>query len=159
MSKFPYKQRTPGSLKEAAHQLIKECGGLDGAAEIARVRKSQLFRYTNDSEEDANCHMPADVVRSLEAYCGQPIITEYLAAAQGCVVFRPEPAPAGATIPQSVAEIAEQTSKLFHEFALAFADGRIDPAEAGKMLKAGDAAVRHFMRMRPELMARIEGRG
>jgi hypothetical protein len=42
----PYKEREPGSLKDAETALVKACGGLELAARLTRVRKTQMARYT-----------------------------------------------------------------------------------------------------------------
>ncbi|KAA0678112.1 phage regulatory CII family protein [Roseomonas genomospecies 6] len=155
MAKSPYKQRRPGTLKAAVHELIVACGGLERAAEIARVRKAQLFRYTDDSDDNADCHMPADIVAALERYCDLPLVTEWLAAEHGSALLPLALSPSEETIPQDVAEIAEHASKLFHEFARASTDGTIDAAEAARMLAAGDDMIREYMHLRPALTSRI----
>lgn len=157
MAKSPYKLRRPGSLKAAVAELIEQCGGLQRAAEIARVSRSQLFRYSNDSEDDANTHMPADIVAALERYSGHPAVTEWLAAEAACTLLVIAVDPAKESIPQDVAEIAQHASQLFAEFATAFTDGSIDAAEAGKMLTAGDAMIREYMHLRPALTGRARG--
>lgn len=155
MPKSPYKPRRPGTLKAAVTDLIDHCGGLPRAAEIARVSRSQLFRYGNDSEDDANTHMPADIVAALERYTGRPVVTEWLAAEASCTLLPIQVAPVeDDTIPQDVAGIAAQTSRLCSEFAAAYADGKIDAAEAGKMLSAGDAMIREYMHLRIALADR-----
>ncbi|ALG75081.1 hypothetical protein VY88_26495 [Azospirillum thiophilum] len=157
MAKSPYKHRRPGSLKAAVADLIEHCGGLQRAAEVARVSRSQLFRYSNDSEEDANCHMPADIAAALERYSGQPAVTEWLAVEAGCTLLAVTVEPAAEAIPKNVAEIAQHASKLFAEFAAAYSDGAIDAGEAGKMLSAGDAMLREYMHLRPVLTDRTRG--
>lgn len=162
MAKSPYKQRRPGTLKEAVSDLVEGCGGLAGAAAYARVGRSQLFRYTDDSDDHASTNIPADVAVALELRVGLPLVTEWMAAQHGCLLFRPEPADDHG-IPKSVAEIAEHASKLFHEFGLGMADtqspAEIDGTEAGRMLKAGDAMVSVYMALRADLQARAQGRG
>lgn len=157
MAKSPYKPRRPGSLKAAVTTLIELCGGMNRAAEIARVSRSQLFRYSNDSEDDANTHMPADIVAALERYSRQPVVTEWLAAESTCLLLAVEIGSGGESIPQDVAEIAQHASRLFAEFAAAFTDNRIDAGEAAKMLSAGDAMIREYMHLRPALTGLIRG--
>lgn len=163
MAKSPYKVRRPGTLKEAVTELIDECGGLPGAAAFARVGRSHLFRYSDDSDENADKNIPVDVALALELRTGRRLVTEWLAAQHGCLLFCPEPAEDTAGIPKGVAEIAEHAAQLFHEFGAGMADAEtpahIDGKEAARMLKAGEAMVRVFMALRPELLARIAGRG
>lgn len=157
MAKSPYKPRRPGSLKAAVAELIERCGGVVRASELARVSRSQLFRYSNDSDDDANTHMPADIVAALERSCGHAFVTEWLAVEAGCTLLPIEIDPSDEAIPQDVGLVAQHTSGLFREFAVAFSDSRIDSIEAAKMLAAGDAMVRAYMHMRPALTARIQG--
>lgn len=158
MPKSPYKPRRPGTLKAAVADLIECCGGLQRAAEVARVSRSQLFRYSNDSEDDANTHMPADIVAALERYCGHPVVTEWLAAEASCTLLAIQVSPSDAdTIPKDVAGVASSTSRLCAEFAAAYADGKIDAAEAGAMMAAGDAMIREYMHLRPALTDRARG--
>ncbi|MBP2301272.1 phage regulatory CII family protein [Azospirillum picis] len=154
MPKSPYMQRRPGTLKAAVADLIERCGGFARSAELARVSRSQLFRYSNDSEDDASTHMPADIVAALERYCSTPVVTEWLAAEATCTLLRVEIDASEETIPQNVAEIAQHASKLFAEFAAAFTDGLIDGPEAARMLAAGDAMIREYMHLRPALTGR-----
>ena len=99
--------------------------------------------------------MPVDIVAGLERHCDKPIVTEWLAAEHGAVLLPMGTEPADETIPQDVAEIAEHASKLFHEFAMAYGDGKIDGSEASRMLASGDAMIREYMQLRPALMERI----
>ncbi|SMH62569.1 phage regulatory CII family protein [Azospirillum agricola] len=154
MSKSPYKQRRPGTLKAAVADLIEQCGGYPRAAMVARVSRSQLFRYSNDSEEDVNSHMPADIVAALERYCGSPVVTEWLAVEANCTLLPIAIDPEAEAIPKNVGQIAQHASSLFAEFATAFGDGRIDELEAGRMLEAGDAMLREYMNLRPALTGR-----
>jgi len=152
MPKSPYKPRRPGTLKAAVADLIECCGGLQRASEFARVSRSQLFRYSNDSEDDATTHMPADIVAVLERSCGHPVVTEWLAAEASCTLLTIQVGPVDdQAIPKDVAGIAASTSTLCSEFATAFMDGKIDATEAGKMLLAGDAMIREYMHLRPAL--------
>lgn len=157
MAKSPYKQRRPGTLKAAVTDLIEQCGGFQRAAVIARVSRSQLFRYGNDSEDDANTHMPADIVAALERYCAHAVVTEWLAAEANCTLLPVAVDTDSETIPQNVGQIAQHASRLFAEFATAFGDGRIDGSEAGRMLTAGDAMLREYMNLRPALTGRVQG--
>lgn len=157
MAKSQYKIRTAGTLKAAAAGLIEACGGFPAAARIARVGRSQLFRYTDDSEENAGINIPVDVVDTLEGYCGVPAVTEWLAHQRGHLLVPVALDPAGETLHEDVAEIAEHAAKLFAEFARAVKDGRIDKGEAEAMLRTGDAMVREYAHLRPALTARIRG--
>ena len=161
MSKSPYKERAPGTLKEAACELVTEAGGAKRAAEIARVGRSQLHRYTDDSDENANVHIPVDVALTLEKHTGRRDVTDWLAREHGCLLFRPEHHPTDDGIPKNVSEIAEHTSKLFHAFGLAMSnDGKVaDASEAAPIFKAGEAMLSAYMHLRPALLRLMRDRG
>lgn len=63
-----------------ARALIKACGGLEEAAGVCRLGKSQLGRC--EDPLDANV-LPIDVLVDLEFYCGQAI---YSSAVAGVVM-------------------------------------------------------------------------
>lgn len=126
-------KRAPGSLKETEAALVKACGGLEKAAALTRVGDSQLQRYTAPGEPD--CHMPADVVRSLEMHCGVPHVTSHLAMVTRHVlidVSEGESAQAAGHL----AKVGQETAELFKEFGTVIADGSISPREAGRLMQA-----------------------
>ncbi|MGQ9370570.1 hypothetical protein [Azospirillum sp. A39] len=162
MTKSPartlYKRRTHGTLKGATAALVEACGGIKRAAELARVGRSQMHRYTDDSDEHAGVAMPADVIAMLEGTCRTPCVTEYLAAQLGLLLFDPEPAPDGDDdVSKDIAAIAGHASRLFGDFAAAYSDHRLSRAEAARLLSSGDAMVRAYMTMRSDLAALVSG--
>jgi hypothetical protein len=60
-----------------ARALIAACGGLEEAAGVCRLSKSQLARCQDGASADC---LPVDVVADLELYCGQPVISSALVA-------------------------------------------------------------------------------
>jgi hypothetical protein len=127
-----YKTRTPGSLKEAVAQLVTLIGGQKGAAELARVGRAQIARYTDDSGENETVHMPVDIVGVLEQASGDPLVTRFLASLSGCVLL--DLSPRGGPYALALAKIGEETGQLFAEFARALAnDGAFDEDEAGRV--------------------------
>lgn len=158
MSKFLYKRRTYGTLKGATAELVEACGGISKAAQLARIGKSTMFRFTDESDEHASVAMPADIIDLLERHCGRAIVTDWLAAQRGAVLFAPELEPgAAADMPQDVARIAEKAARLFGAYALAQADGTLSREEAASLLAIGDAMVRAYMETRGCLVAIVAG--
>ncbi|GAB4368192.1 MAG: hypothetical protein Kow00114_27320 [Kiloniellaceae bacterium] len=162
MSKSPYKDRAPGRLKDAVCDLVTACGGAPRAADVARVGRAQLFRYGDDSEENAGRHMPVDVVRALEGLCGDPVVTRFLAAEAGAVLLQvPPAAPPGGDWSVRLSALAKETSDVFGRFAAALADGRISPREAGETIEEIDQAMTRLAELRCALrrVAQVEAGG
>lgn len=159
MSKSPYKPRQPASLKDAVSDLVTACGGAPRAADVARVGKGQLFRYTDDSEDNADRHMPVDVVRALEGLCGDPVVTRFLAAEAGAVLLMVGQRPVDLSGEWSVrlSTLAKETSDVFGKFALALADGRIGRREAGEAIEEIDEAMAQLADLRAALRAIADG--
>lgn len=125
-----YIERPKATLKEAYALLVKACGGFVRAAAASRVEKSQMERYTLEAYPD--CHMPADVVMSLEMHCREPIITRFLALATGHVLL-PTTAKDDAPLAQDLAFVGHEMARLFEKVAAAMADGKIQTAEAAQI--------------------------
>lgn len=131
----PYCPREPGSLKEAESALVQACGGLPGAAKLlyGRVRQAQIARYTSETEECEFVHMPADVIATLEAACGAPIVTRWLAmAARALLVPLPGRGQETSYL-ESLGRIGENSGELFRRITGALEDGVVTPREAGEV--------------------------
>ena len=151
MPKNPVKPRPSGSLEDAVTRLVVANGGFQRAAVMTRVSDTQLLRYSDPTMPDS--HAPIDIVRALETACDDPIVTEALAAAAGCVLLRLD---GGAddreTLHRDVAAIGERISAVFAQYAEAMAnDGAVDRREAGRMLSEVDRALRALMHVRGHL--------
>jgi regulatory protein CII len=127
------KPRAPGSLKEAQAQLVVAIGGQTRAAELCRVSRSQVARYTDDSDESIAVHMPADVIACLEQHAAEPIVTRYLASLTGHALLTLADDATRATYPQLLSRIGKETGQMFGEAAAALADGRLAPKERGRV--------------------------
>ena len=150
MTLGPVKRRRPGSWKEATAELVRLAGGAEAAAEIVRVGKTQLQRYTDPAEP--SYAMPIDVVIALELVVGSPVVTAHMAARQGHLLWRPsDRCDASETIHADYAEIGRALARVMEEYARAITDGRIDPDEAARMLSTVDPAVQALMQVRGEL--------
>lgn len=127
-----YKPREPGSLKSAVAELVTACGGQGPSAELSRVSRSQIARYTDDSGEHETVQMPADIVLALERACGDPVVTRYLAGVQGHALIDLK---ARTDEPYGVvlARVGKETGELFAAAAQALSDRRMDRREAGRV--------------------------
>lgn len=115
-------------LKSAQRDLIMRCGGIERAAEVASVSKSQMGRFNNSGDPEL---MGIAVVLMLEADCGEPLVTAVLAELNGRRISDAGmPGAANAGVMASHAEVVVKAGELMAKGALAFADGRLTPAEA-----------------------------
>lgn len=155
MSKTGYKPRKPRSLKEATAELVGAVGGFKVAAEHCRVQTASLFKYTDDSEENADRFIPVDIVQVLEAEAPYPFVTEYLADKSHYLLV-PVPEDDASELTLDVIQTGEQTARLFRNWAEFIGnDGVIDKTEAHELLEVNKALVRTLMRMRTDLEVRI----
>jgi hypothetical protein len=114
---------TPRQHAFLARQLIGACGGVEEAAQASRRSTSTLSRYQTPG---ADQFMPADVICSLERYCGQPIYSRALFEATQDV-------PAPENLFTEACEATESVSQLQREVRLAAADGVLTPAERQRL--------------------------
>jgi len=125
--------RAPGSLKEAQAMLVVACGGQTRAAELCRVSRSQVARYTDDSDDSNAVHMPADVIRCLEQAAKDPLVTRYLASCAGHALLPLGDGVTRESYPQLLSNIGKETGQMFGEAARALGDGRLAPKERGRV--------------------------
>lgn len=156
MARAGYKPREFGSLKEAVNALVNLNGGIRDAAAACRVQGASLFRYTDDSDENNDRHMPVDVVAELESQAGVPIVTEYLAWKANHHLLPVAFEASQSDLNIDLVDASSEVAKLFEDWALAVAnDGIIDRKEAKELLLHSIDLVRVLMRMRADLEARI----
>ncbi|WP_243368889.1 phage regulatory CII family protein [Microvirga solisilvae] len=116
-------------IKAATRDLVKACGQIERAAEIANVGKSTMGRYHSSTDPDI-ITMPA--VLALESECGIPYITTVMAELNGRRLSDPEAAE-GASIScvaRGHAEVMRSSAEVGAVGADAFADMTMTPAEA-----------------------------
>jgi hypothetical protein len=155
-SRLPNKPREPGSLKEATALLIQACGGLDRSANLVRVGRSTVARYSDPADDVS--YIPADVIRALELNCAEPIVTRYLAAEQGCSLSCVKYDPTPQALAEDVAALARDCAELMGDSAKAIsaAQGEVSPSERGRLTADIDRTIAVLFHMRGRL---AEGRG
>lgn len=136
-----YKEREPGSLKEAVAELVANCGGQVAVSQFLRVSKSQIHRYTDDSDENQFTHMPVDLVARLERHCGDPVVTRWLAAAAGFAVIDIASGPPHEPYHQVLGRIGRESGELFAEGCKQLAAGR-HPKDIGRLKREALRVVR-----------------
>lgn len=124
------KDRTPASLKEAYSHLVDACGGDVAAGNLAQKSKSQIQRYTDEAEPDV--HMPVTVALALEASCGNPFVTRFMALATNHILLNTTTKD-DAPLAQDLAAVGREMALLFEEFGASLSDGKIDGPEAAKI--------------------------
>lgn len=151
----PYIPREASTLKEAQRALVTACGGTERAAALTRVSPSQMQRYTAPS--DADCHMPADVVESLEMNCGLPIVSRFIALQTQYVLVGVSPGQ-GADVAVHMAAIGQHTGELYRKFGETIADGTITAREASELEAAAFKDMNALAALVGDLRRQREGR-
>lgn len=114
-------------LKSATRDVVKLCGGVERAAEIADLSPSQISRCQS-SADPAIITIPAAL--ALEADCGQPTITAVMADMNGRHLSDGASDPEGGNcIVASHSRMLGEIAKLVSEFAAASSDGKFTPGE------------------------------
>lgn len=144
---------------EIARALIEAAGGLEAAAEIADIGKTQLGRYQSKTDRDS---MPLRVIRALEAVThgvrGHPIVTRFLARRAGfALVQLPETSADRGDMLKLSAAAAQQRGNADSEMMSALADGKIDAGEAAKLLPLMRQRVETDVQILTELEAIAAG--
>lgn len=139
------------SLKAAARLLVSAAGGGESCRHVTRVGPPALSRY--QSIEDADSHMPADVVLDLELDCGVPAVTEFLARAQGFRLVSARRAEGGGPGAGDVINVMREASELAAELSAALSDGEITRSEALKIKRE----LNDLLKVLHDLAARMPG--
>ncbi len=138
MPRKPAVPRPGGSLKDAVLRLVQACGGEVSASEVCRVSPAQIHKYTDPTHADVS--MPSDVVRSLEAFCGDPIVTQWQTAAAGGV-FIPLACRDPEALPDQLARSVREHSDLVARTVESMADNTITEREAQAIKREGLEAI------------------
>lgn len=138
-------------LKAATHDLVKAVSGLDRAAEIAGVSKSQVRRWYAERDESDPSQPSWTTIDSLSiavleadlAERGNPRrpVTECLARLGGRALSDAAGGVARASIAAAAATLFGLVGDLTADLALSLADGVVTPTEGA----SGDAKARAVM--------------
>ncbi|KFL92053.1 hypothetical protein AmDm5_0494 [Acetobacter malorum] len=114
------------AIKTATKKAIQHLGGIDAAATISRVGRSQLSDYGNRNSPQV---VPVDVAVDLDTSAQEPLILAAMAHAEG---FRLVPVKISGTghIPKELAKFSKFSSEVLQEGIESLEDGRVDVAEA-----------------------------
>ncbi len=125
---------TPREHARWARALIKECGGIDEAADNCSVGRSSLSNYQNPNIEHT---MPAAVICELETYCGVKIYSRAMFEGGDEAVRARD-------IREAASEAIEAAADLHKEVRRATADGIVSPNESDVIAQKTERTVRHL---------------
>lgn len=140
MSSGPISDAWFHRVKAATRDLVKLCGGVARAGEIAAASTSAISRWQHAGQEDI---IPIAAVLALETDCGVPCVTSAMAGLQGRSLTDPDAeGEAGdtATLARLGAEVAQAHANMMIVSAQAHADGIVTPAEAEQIDRAAAEA-------------------
>jgi hypothetical protein len=137
-------------IKAATHLLVEKAGGIVAAGLVIDRSKSQVQRWQDPNGEDM---IPAFYAVLLEAYTGQPIVTQAMAELSGYTLQSIEAQPAGQGFLNANMRVAREFSDLVATIAEASADGVHTPNEIQKMDHEAADVVDALATFRNELAA------
>lgn len=133
-------------IKGAQQDLIERCGGIVRSAEKCSTSKSEVGRWNNAVDPDL---MPLPAVLQLEAICGVPVVTNMMAELNGRRLADPDTfGAANATMMAAHAEVVVQFGELIAKAAMAFADGKLTPAELSSIDRGAASLERALAELR-----------
>lgn len=121
------------ALKAATRRLVERVGGVDAAAAVTRVGRSQLSVY---GVPDSDQYAPIDIVADLEAEAAAPLVTQALAAAQHLALGPMNAAASAAPVSllTHVAQLTKELGDVARVAADADADGNLSAAELASLI-------------------------
>ncbi|MEV4609750.1 hypothetical protein MRBLMR1_004849 [Neorhizobium sp. LMR1-1-1.1] len=115
-------------LKAANRLLIKKNGGIEDAAVICSLSKSQVGRCHADSDTEL---LPLPAVLRLEAECGDPCVTRVMAGLHGCKLTDPEQIQGdGTCLLRGSLDIGAAANEYQRNASVAYSDLKVTVAEA-----------------------------
>ena len=142
-------------IKAATRDLVKACGGLERAGEIARVGKSTVGRWQHIGEEDI---IPITAVMALEADCDRPYVTRIMADLNGRGLTDPDASQdAGGCLDTRHNSLMGSFASLTTEYLTAKSDGVVSPAEAEMVDRRAAEMERELTELRATLAGKKAG--
>lgn len=142
-------------VKSATRDLVKMSGGVVRAGEVAGVSKSEVSRWQSATDSDV-ISLPAAL--ALEAECGVPMVTSAMAELQGRRVSDPNEADVARCLLGAFTGVTQAAGDLNSVMAVALADGKLTPAEAGTVTRATTALEEQLTQLKL-VMAGIKAEG
>ena len=141
------------SLKAAVRRLVKACGGQEACALMPGMPKNkrpQAFSdYGNPRKPDM---LPLRLLPIMEADCGQPIVSDVLAAVTGHkLVPLPLIASQRNALGRITFEALKETSEVFARLGASLEDGSISSAEGAMLDSEIDEAIVKLLALRAQI--------
>lgn len=134
------------AIKTAVKEAIKRIGGIDAAASVVRVGRSQLSDYGNRNSPQT---VPADVAVALDCCAQHPLILAAMAHAEGYGIV---PLHFGeGHIPKDMAKFAAETSLTLQRGFEALEDMQVDVPEAQELLRCLSKVIMTAQHMQANL--------
>ncbi len=120
------------ALAIAFRLAVEDAGGLEAAASLTRVQKSQIAAYGDVNQQDR--FAPADVVLDIEAVTRRPRVTATLARLLGYELVVSDTT-AAHEVPALLARIGRDASAVFADSAHALAGRALTHDERARLLR------------------------
>lgn len=120
-------------IKAATRDLVRDCGGIDRAAAIALLSRSEISRCQAPT---APCIISLPAALALEAECGVPYVTEMMAAIHGRTLSGPDGEGPSASNTDPLNEFGrsiEQFGRWVSAWGESHSDGVVTPSEAERV--------------------------
>ncbi len=140
-------------LKDAARRQIKASGGLEAAAAITRVGKSELAHY--QSPNHPSRFMPVDVLADLMRDSKATDVVDVLASSTNHALMPVDPQ--GNSLTADIVTLAEKAARVFHDFCCHCNKGAITPDVADQLDRDLEEVIVTAMHARA--IARSAGQG
>ncbi len=154
------KARAAGTIKAAVAAMYEKLGPgfLAKVGGILGRKSSQAQRY---ADPDSESHLRIDQLELLLIHGGGAQVVEHLALRAGYVLVPLDTASA-AQINAAVERLGREFGELFGDYAAAMSDarspGRVDEAEARRLLAISERVIRGAGQLRAALLTTAEGR-
>jgi len=136
-------------VKAATRDLVKTCGGVVRAGEIACVSKTEISRWQNAADEGI---VPLPAMLALEAECGLPIVTTVLADLSGRrLAHQPESTSEASTVTGRYADVIRATAAMMAVGATTMADSKVTAAGAELLDRSASEVERCLAPLRHDL--------
>lgn len=144
-------------LKAATRDLVRQCGGIERAAQLTSYSDTHVSRWQSIGESST---IPLQAIVMLEADCGVPTVSSALAALNGRRLADPEAAAPEmrTSVLGHFASIARKSSDLQSAMADAMSDYRLTPTEAEVLTRAAGEMIATCHRVQQD-MATVKARG
>lgn len=143
-------------IKAATRDLVKVCGGVVRAGEIANLSKSEMSRFQSAVDPDI---ITVPAVLALEGECKLPLVTTVMADLRGHRLTSSEGETAATIrLMRSHADTVRAAAEMMAAGAAAMADGQLTPSEIELLDRSAGELERALAATRLDIAAAKAGR-